>query len=275
MISAAADIKLPIHTSPDPASAAVREAAGDTLQIFGHPFPHAPRTYRPATQADPAQVFGEGSQLYAATVRPAPDREPFSTGPVYQYCVLAVAIAYCLLAYYHRGSLVALAKMVRGKLYTASLLEQASRSFTAFMRYATAMVILAGSITVVRLVETLFPAAAAALPAWAVQCAVPLTAAVLSLGMAYRYLLLRVAGGLTFTRGFTGALWDVRRMSMALGTLAVVPLLLLLVLGGGTQIAVPVCLLLLWTAVLGFVQYKAYMLFVMQNVSILQWILYL
>jgi hypothetical protein len=267
--------------SPAPVAAADSLAVGP--HIFGLPFPEILPTPRAdtcaATQGSPAAVFGPGSGLHAArATRVVSAREdPFSSAPAYRCSVLALGIAYCLVIYYYRNSVIELVKMLRGKLSVTALLDQADHAFTTLLGCATAMSLLMGSIVLVRLAGTLTPPSLAVmLPAWVVESAVPIVFAALATGLAFRCLLLRAAGGLTFSRGFTDRVWEVRRMSTALGTLAVAPPVLLLALWQrGTEIAVPALLLALLAAMVVLAQYRINVLFRMQKVSFLQWILYL
>lgn len=232
----------------------------------------------PLPVVTPGDVFGPVSELCTSTAPPqiAP-RDPFSGAALYQLSVLGMGIAYCCLLYYFRGAVVALGRMLRGKLYTTMLLEQANHTFMLFMNFTTVLGLVTGGVSIARLISLVLPAdQAQTLPWWIGATAVPMIVGLLALIMLYRYVALRAVGWLTLCGDLTGRLWALRRMAAALCTLVIIPPLVLLPLGEGTMFYVMAALVgLLWLAKGVFIQHKVYVLFISEDISILHWFLYL
>ncbi len=226
----------------------------------------------------PEEVFGAGSRLATSSVAPPPEAaRPFSREGVFQGSVLLVALGYCLIICFFRGYVMNVVKLLRGRIYTEIILEEANHSFVVFLRIASALGLLAAAVALVRLAEWIDgPAIAAILPPWAVMLAVPLAMAGLAVVTGYRRLLLGIAGSVTLTGGFVHKLWYLRTMVMALGATFAIPLLLLAALNDGPSEAAVIRLLIgLLAATLGLLLYKTYRLFRMSGVSILHWFSYL
>ncbi len=226
----------------------------------------------------PGEVFGEESQLWAMKTVPRDGNGGrLSEGIVYQVSVLALAVGYCLLIYYFRSSVVALVKMLRSRIYTEKLLDEANYTFSLFLNLVTGLGVLALSIAIVRGTDLFSPGGwAGGLPAWAQEAAVPVVAVALGLVWLYQFLVVGLSGWITLSMGFAERLIYLRRLVGALASVTLVPLLLLCTLGSaGAQYVIFWLLMLPLAAVLGFMAWKTYMLFREQNVSILHWFLYL
>ncbi len=262
----------------------VRAGADDAGYLLG-PSPHfAPPVADTLREASAAEVFGAASQpgpCHTGTALQAPgagnDAYPFSGTVVFQWSVLLLLAGYCFILYRYRSSVAALAKMLRSKIYTDKLLDDANYTFLLFIDLTAWLGLLASGIGILRFAEV-----AGLVPewderaAWAFEAALPVLIAALAVIMGYRLLVVRLAGALTLDGEFCDRLWYLRKMATALGTIVVTPALLLLALNtSGTQIAIATLVFALWFLATGFVHYKTYTLFVGQNFSILHWFLYL
>lgn len=224
----------------------------------------------------PGEIFGPASQPALSIGHfPASDPLPLSGEPLFQSSVLLLALGYCLILLCCLSHARTIAGILRGRIYTESLLEEANHSLHVFLGLTTVLGLPATAIAIVRVGEWVDgELLAALLPLRAV--AVPLVVAAVVAVRIYRRLLLGIAGSVTLHGAFVHKLNYLRRMVGALTLLFATPVLLLCALDTGPAQGVTIPLLIaLIAAGVGVLLHKTRQLFATAGVSILHWISYL
>ncbi len=259
-----------------PADGAGQGTAGDSTAAHAVTAPGVPAGF---TAATPGEVFGAASQCAPATgaTMAPPARDVFSGQTVYQVSVLVCLLGYVFILHYFRSSLLELLKMLRSKIYTEKLLDDANHIFSQFLNVSSMLGMAVCAVFLLRMAELVLPVAwLSAVPQWLRAAAVPCTAGAVALIAGYRWLVMGMAGNITLQPGFMARLSYLRKMTAALAAIFMTPVLLLSSLGDrGTQIAIPATLALVAAVTAGFVLHKTFMLFGEQKISFLHWFLYL
>lgn len=258
--------------------------AADTaiVEIFGKAQPMTAATEvlggaQPMAAAE--EVFGPLSSLAAPpTPSVQTDFTPIVTdNAVFSAAVLGCFIWACMLIYIYRDHVAGIFNILRGNLVTEKMLGEQSKVFNSFLGWSAALGLLAAALACLRAADIGAGAQiAAAVPRPLMPLLIPAAWTVTTLIWGFQYIALKVAGNLTLSHPFTDKLFYFKKITLALGTLATLPVFLCFALttGGATHSlgyilggAIAACAI--------FLIIRTFMLFVRQNFSILLWILYL
>ncbi len=173
--------------------------------------------------------------------------------------------------------MAALLDVFRGNIYLEKLIEDQNRLFEEFLRIVTLLGLLMTSIAIVRAVESNGMAVMAAeLPDWAFAVAAIAMWGVVWLVWMSQKIILGAAGRLTLSTGFTDTLGRLRRVLLALLWLFCVPVMLMYALSAGMEGNVIWWILVsVAGAMVIYLLFRTYRLFIEEKVSIFYWILYI
>ncbi|MDR0509480.1 MAG: DUF4271 domain-containing protein [Rikenellaceae bacterium] len=240
-------------------------------------------TFRPASAADsatatpanarPEELFGSLSTLgETLAVQPQSTAQRFSDAPLYHICAAVLLVGYCMALVAHRSNIAALLRAISGRFQSDKTLNERNRSFSAMLSSLAMLGCTMTAMLTLKLLDA-FPAVPESLPRELLDWAVPLAMLLLAATEGFGGLLLRAAGGLTRSKGFTGSLLRMRTAILAVGAVVLLPLFLPLTLSHWPGAAwMLVALVAAWTLTL---MQKTFQLFVIQKISILHWFLYL
>ncbi len=227
-----------------------------------------------------AEIFGNASQRLPeiSQVDTFSDTALYLTNNLfYKSVVLGCFIGLCLLVYYFRPYFHTLFNLFRSKLYVEKLLDEQSYLFDLFLRTTTICGLLLCSITVIRFAD-LFAgqAIAATLPPGVIYSASIILWCLACLVALFHYGLLKLCGNVTLSSDFTNRLLQLKQLLFSIATLLLAPTILLFALTPGSAgIALGYILGGEIIGVVLLLLYQTWRLFIEQNISILQWILYL
>ena len=227
-----------------------------------------------------AEIFGNASQLANETTQHLASPSSFlylSDNLLYKLVVLGCFIGLCLLTYYFRSYFRTLFNLFRSKLYVEKLLDEQSYLFDLFLRTTTACGLLLCSIAAIRFADLFAGQQIVTLLPYGIIC----SSSIILWGIAilialFQYGILKLSGDITLSSDFTNRLLQLKQLLFSIATLLLAPTILLFALTPGT--AGTLLGYILAGEIIGFVLlllYQTWRLFIEQNISILQWILYL
>ncbi|MCL2562240.1 MAG: DUF4271 domain-containing protein [Rikenellaceae bacterium] len=199
------------------------------------------------------------------------------TGNIYySLAVLGCFVAFCLMVHFYRNYVLWLFGIFRGRATTERMLGEQGKIFTRFLTQTLVLGIAVTALAVLKFVDM---SALDRLPPLddrqAVAAIAGMTAVVAAL-WGFRYLLLKITGGLTRSQKFVARLFYLRKIVTAIGTVALLPVFLLFALSGGEAARVlgfAVAAIIAAAAIL--LTTRTLMFFVRQGFSISLWFLYL
>lgn len=259
-------MKIPFCTDCDPwvDTLAGSEPVADSLRAQG---PGADYFFGPQSE------FFPGAKSTPRWI----DQFPWIDSYAYEALVVGIFILACYLLYRYRGSIGMLFKMQTHRVPLEKVYEEQTLFFKNFLRISLVlMALLAGGIAV-RLCD--FWQLSDRLPGLSrrgINLVVPAVLAAIGGVMLYRYLANRLISGVTQNSLFFDRYRFMNRVFSALSAVALTPLFLVCALYDGEAVRWVVYLMLAVMGLLaGAYLGTSYRFFVVRNVSILQWILYL
>ncbi len=257
-------MNVPFCTDCDSLLEPFGEDVVDTLQVSG-----------PAAD----YFFGSSSRLLGQTeaLPRLVDHLPWIDTYAYEALVIGVFILACYLLCRYRNSIGVLFKMQTHRVPLEKIYEEQTLFFKNFLRIALVLMALLGVGIVIRLGD--FWHWGDWLPALShrdVNWMVPVILAAFAGVVLYRYLANLVIGGVTRNRQFFDRYRFMNRVFSAFGGVLLTPLFLLCALYDGEGARWIIYLMIGMIALIfGGYLGSSYRFFVVRNVSILQWILYL
>lgn len=223
--------------------------------------------------------FGPQSEFFPG-VKSTPrwiDQFPWIDSYAYEALVVGIFILACYLLYRYRDSIGMLFKMQTHRVPLEKVYEEQTLFFKNFLRISLVlMALLTGGIAV-RLCD--FWHWADRLPGLSrqgINLVVPAVLAAIGGVMLYRYLANRLISGVTQNSPFFDRYRFMNRVFSALSAVVLTPLFLVCALYDGEAVRWVIYLMLVVMGLLaGAYLGTSYRFFVVRNVSILQWILYL
>lgn len=196
---------------------------------------------------------------------------------VFKLSAIACFIAFCLLVYLFRGQILGIFNVFRGTGQTEKMLGQQSRIFDIFLGWTIALGLLVLGMTAVKFSEIFVGGHIVKMvPEWASLVMVPAAWAAWSLIFGYKFILLKMAGGVTLSTAFTSKLFFLKKIIFAVATVLLTPVFLVFVLSHGTGAdLLALMVLVIITGMTVFLITRTFILFMRQNFSISLWFLYL
>ena len=197
-------------------------------------------------------------------------------GLPYQISLVALFVLYCLVIYYYRSSIFSLFKSMRNKAYAKKVYTEQTYFFRNFLRLMNGMGIWVYSMVIVKAIDWYGkPIGADLLPEWSVEWSVVFVAAAVAITEGYQRLAIGLISAVTRCTDLTGPIIYLRRILNAVAVILLTPLLLLSLtpgLGGTVFVLLAAALILLLVCHFLF---RSYIVFVGQEISLLNWFLYL
>ena len=223
-------------------------------------------------------VYGAASELVmpgVAVPDAVADFSPLTGNIFYSLAALACFFAFCLTVYYYRAYAFGIFNVLRGGATTEKILDDRSKVFGAFLVLAISLGLFITGLCVLKFADLFFEQSFAGLPGWMAVVYIFGTWGAIALTGSFQYVLLRVAGRLTLMEEFVGRLLYLKKIVVAIGTVATLPVFLLFALADG-QSARVLAIMIAGIAVLLtiFLIVRTFMLFLRHNFPILLWILY-
>ncbi len=224
-------------------------------------------------------VYGAASTLAAqpdVSVQAVAEHLTPLTGNVfYDLAALACFVSLCLIVCLYRGYAFGIFSVLRGGATTDKILGEQSKVFGAFLVTVITLGLFITGLCVLKFADLFLSPYLDSVAGW--RAALPILGAwgAASLVWGCQFVLLKAAGSLTLSQEFVDRLFFLKKIVAAIGTIAALPLFLLLALSDGQSAQV---LAILVAGIAGlltiFLIVRTFMLFSRYNFSILLWILY-
>lgn len=226
------------------------------------------------------QVFGAGSELaHGDTVFHGLHTQThfITDNAAFGLAVLVCFMAYCVIMYRYRPQVAEVLNAAGNRVNLEKMLDGQNYVLETFLRLASALGLLLIGLAIFRYIDMGSGERIAALFDPLVTAAVGTgVIAVVYLVAGVQAPMLRMAGGITLSRGFTRTLGRLRRIVLATGTITLTPLALVFAAAEGSFAGTLSVMLLIAAGLLCiFLLWKTFLLFTERKISIFYWILYL
>lgn len=251
--------------------------AADTLPVLNDSIPAVTDTLSMGIW-DSAAVYGTESVRIAETaVETAAGLGPMAGNTWVQMLSLIVLCLWCWMIYWFRDQVsICLKSLVKFKSEDKHTAEH-GHLYNGFVNFAAGVMIAAAGIMVVKTAsDTVDVQQLSMLPGWFTPTAAILVAVLVAAVTALKFVILELAGKLTFSEEMTGKLVQAKKSHIAaVAALAVPPILLYSGLNPIWDGVLVYIIVIEVVAVVAIFVIKTCILFVQQKVSLLIWFLYL